>query len=224
MKLETLKWRFDAAVNGRRILRAIERAGRTCYKSHEKITDNSAEAFARMLVQRGHLSVLEHQSITIWAQVNRGLSHEIVRHRIAAYSQESTRYCSYVKERFGSEIALIPMMDGLTPEQIDRRLYLYDQMESVYLAELAEGVKPQQARDNLPICLKTEIKITYNLRQWRHFFALRTAKAAHPQMRQLTIPMLARFREKIPVVFNDISKEIDTEQDAQKRLARDTST
>lgn len=221
MKRTTLKWRFDSSVNGRQILRAIERAGRICYKSEDRITDESAEVFVRMILKRGHHSVLEHRSITVWVQCNRGLSHEIVRHRLAAYSQESTRYCNYSKDKHEGQIQLIPMWQGLTLAQRRRRIKLYQHMEEVYMAEIAEGVKPQQARDNLPICLKTEIMITYNLRQWRHFFALRTADAAHPQLRELTRPMLAEFRRRIPIVFDDVGVEITKEKEAQKRLARD---
>lgn len=204
MKIAKLKWKFDSGVNGRRILRAIERAGRKCYKSEAKITDDSAPAFVAKIIKSDHHSVLEHQSITIDVTCNRGLSHETVRHRIAAYSQESTRYCNYSKGRFGEQITLIPMLVGLSHAQVERRLDLYRLIEHVYQAELREGVKPQQARDNLPICLKTEIMITYNLRQWRHFFGMRTTFAAHPQMRELVRPMLARFRRKVPVVFDDV--------------------
>lgn len=197
---------------GRRMIRAIEKAARTCYKSEhlrgnkatETSTETSTEALLRQCIARGHESILEHEKVTVRFIVDRGVSHELVRHRIASFSQESTRYCNYGKSRFGGEIALAPMLDGLTSVQVRRRLKLWAEMEVVYLAEVAEGVKPQQARDNLPTCLKTEIVVTANLREWRHILRLRTSPAAHPQMRKLMLPLLALFKERIPVIFEDI--------------------
>lgn len=219
MRITRLAWGFDRQISPSRILQAIERAGRTCYRSEDRITDESAEAFVRMIVKSGHHSVLEHQSITVWVRCSRGMSHEIVRHRLAAYSQESTRYCNYAKKKFEGQIRLIPYTVGLTYDQIKRRRKLYQHMEYVYLQEIAEGVKPQQARDNLPICLKTKLYITYNLRQWRHFFALRTPEAAHPQLRQITRPMLRRFQTILPAVFEDVGIAESKREIDQKRLA-----
>lgn len=190
--------------DGLRMVQAIERAARTCYKSEHVAGGEHTEPLLRHVIAQGHESVLEHEKVTVRFIVDRGLSHELVRHRIASFSQESTRYCNYSKAQFGNEIALCPMMEGLTPFQITRRERLWWEMESVYLAELKEGVKPQQARDNLPTCLKTEIVVTANLREWRHIFRLRTSKAAHPQMRKLMIPLLELFKARIPVIFDDI--------------------
>ena len=191
-------------LNGPAILKRIEAAGRTCYKSEEKISEMSAEKFVRMILKRGHETVIEHEWASVRIVCSRGMSHEIVRHRLASYSQESTRYCNYGKDKFGSELSLTPMMDGLTEPQVERRLRFYQLCEELYLQELEEGISPQQARDNLLICLKTEIVMTCNLRQWRHFFNLRTPKAAHPQLRQVTRPMLVEFRKRIPIIFDDI--------------------
>ena len=191
-------------IDGMEILKRIERYGRVCYKAEDKITNDSAEAFVAMIIKKGHHSVLEHVSATVRIICDRGVTHEIVRHRIASYSQESTRYCNYSKNKFGSEIAIVPMHDNLTPSQILRRVDLYQHVEKTYLEEIKEGVKPQQARDLLLTCQKTEIIVTYNLREWRHFFTLRTAEAAHPQMRKVVRPLLRAFRAWIPVVFDDV--------------------
>lgn len=177
----------------------IERAGRTCYKSEDKITEDSADKFVRMIIDRGHDSVLEHQCISVRFICDRGVSHEIVRHRIASYSQESTRYCDYG----GKGIQLIHPK-GLTEAQVMRRVKLFWQIQDVYDAERNEGVSPQIARGVLPTCLKTEIVMTCNLREWRHFFKLRCSPAAHPQMRELTIPLSTDMFKILPAVFGDL--------------------
>lgn len=201
MRLLQQSFEFEHPINGAEILRRIELAGRTAYKSEDRITPDSAAGFVDGIITRRHESVLEHITITVRVITDRGVSHEIVRHRIGSYTQESTRYCNYNKS---GGVCLSPMLDGLTEEQKQRRKILYEHMEYVYSQEIMEGVKPQQARDNLPTCTKTEIVITYNLREWRHFFKLRTAKGAHPRMREIACKMLAEFQERVPVVFDDI--------------------
>jgi len=198
MKIVPASWVIENMDPGPVILRRLEVYGRTCYKSEDLITADSARAFVAMLIRRGHESVLEHESVTVRIVCDRGVTHEIVRHRIAAYSQESTRYCNYA----GAVTYIQPDFD-LTLE--DRLLLVA--IEEHYERRVKEGLKAQQARYFLPNGLKTEIVVTYNLREWRHFFKLRTAPAAHPQMREITIPMLAEFKDLIPVVFDDIRVE-----------------
>jgi thymidylate synthase (FAD) len=189
------------------MLKAIEIAGRNCYKSEDKITKDSAEAFVQMLIDRGHEAMLEHApNISVKFHVPRGLTHEYVRHRLASFGQESTRYCNYNKGKFGSQLTLIPMMDDLTKEQIKRRKLLWEYIEKVYLAEIQEGIKPQQARDNLPICLKSDIVITTNVRHWREIFRQRTPKVAHPQMYYLMRKLLKDFRSRVNVLFDDVGE------------------
>src|ERR1035437_3956325 len=187
-------------INGPAVLKFIERIGRVCYRSECRITDDSAATFVKRLIDSKHESVIEHYSITVRVICDRGISHEIVRHRIAAYSQESTRYCNYGK---ASEITVIEP-PGLAPGQ----WLIWEEAvlaaEKGYLAMLAAGCTPQIARSVLPTCLKTEIVATYNLRQWRHFFRMRTALAAHPQIREAAGWALAEFRRTIPIVFDDI--------------------
>ena len=192
-------------LDGQAVLKHIELCGRVCYKSEDKITDTSAAAFVAGIIKRGHEAVLEHASVTVKFVVDRGVSHEIVRHRLAAYCQESTRYCNYSKDGFGGQVTFIQ------PNFLDRgtrgwELWVLacEQAEKAYFDLLNWGCSPQEARAVLPNSLKTEVVMTANLREWRHFFKLRTAPAAHPQMREVTIPLLRRMQELIPVVFDDI--------------------
>lgn len=186
-------------IDGARILESIERYGRTCYKSEAKITDGSAREFVRKIIASGHESVIEHEKVTVRIICDRGVSHEIVRHRIASYSQESTRYCDY--GRAGEIQVIEPPGLGL---HRDRWLWAMQCCEEAYRRLREDGVPPQIARSVLPNSLKTEIVCTMNLREWRHFFRLRTSPAAHPQMRETAIPLLREFQRLIPVVFDDI--------------------
>lgn len=189
------QWPVDALAH-------IERIGRVCYKSEDKITDESAVPFVHMILKRGHESVIEHASMTVRFIVDRGVSHELVRHRLAAFSQESTRYCNYGKS--GEVTFILPCFWG----EDDRRMKLWGgamgQAEAHYLELLRLGTQPQEARSVLPNSLKTEIVMTCNLREWRHVFRLRTSKAAHPQMREVMVPLLTEVQMRIPVLFDDI--------------------
>ena len=205
MKIINASHSIETPIDGAEILKRIEKAGRTCYKSEDRITEESAKVFVQKLIERGHESVLEHENITVRFICDRGISHEIVRHRLASYSQESTRYCNYSGDRFGSELTFIK------PCFWEEWTLAYKQWslavsfaEKEYFALLDCGCTPQEARSVLPNSIKTEVVMTANLREWRHFLKLRTAKAAHPQMRELTVPLLKELQERIPVVFDDI--------------------
>ena len=192
-------------INGDEILKLIELAGRTCYKSDNLITPDSAKNFVEKIAQRGHESVIEHYNITVRFICNRGFTHELVRHRLAAYSQESTRYCNYNKDKFGTEITVIkPFEINEDTKEYDLWKEAMQNAEKSYMAMIENGSKPENARGVLPIDIKTEIVITTNLREWKHIFKLRTSKAAHPSMRELMIPLLKEFKEKIPVIFDKI--------------------
>ena len=177
----------------------IASAARLCYQADSK-GKTDAELIQHVL-SLGHESVLEHACASFQVVCDRGVSHEIVRHRLASYSQESTRYCNYAKDRFGGEISVSPMQDGLTEAQVRRRMALWGRIEQVYLEEIDEGVKPQQARDNLPTCLKTELRWTANFREWRLILKLRTSKKAHPQMRAIASSIGATLLREAPDVF-----------------------
>ena len=189
-------------LDGTAVLRHIEQCGRVCYKSEGKTTESSAPAFVANIIKRGHEAVLEHFDITVKFICDRGVSHEIVRHRMASYCQESTRYCNYAKDDFGNEITVIE------PYYLDAQgLYLWrracEAAEASYFELLNWGCTPQEARAVLPNSLKTEVVMTANLREWRHFFKLRTTPAAHPQMREVAKMLLKQMREMVPVVFDD---------------------
>ena len=200
---------IEDTINGDEILKKIEKAGRTSYKSEDRITPESAKEFIKKIMSLGHESVIEHEKITVRVICDRGISHEIVRHRIASYTQESTRFCNYSKGKFGSEITVIePCFWDLSKEE-DRKKYgiwkkTMENVEKTYMELIQLGARPEEARSVLPNSLKTEIVITMNLREWRHFFKLRTSKRAHPQMREIAIPLLHEFKKRIPIVFDDI--------------------
>lgn len=194
------------------MLRRIERIGRVCYKSEEKIGEGTAERFIRGIIRRGHESVIEHGSITVKITCDRGVTHEIVRHRIASYSQESTRYCNYSSDKFGNEITCIDLATGFSYDlsnENDRKKYevwnaAMEAAEKYYFQMLELGARAEEARSILPNSLKTEIVCTMDLREWRHFIKLRAAKAAHPQMRQVADLIRDTFIEKYPLFFEDL--------------------
>ncbi len=189
-------------------LQHIEKIGRVCYKSEDKIKEDgeSARKFVKMIIDRGHEAMIEHSSLSVKFTVDRGVSHELVRHRIASFAQESTRYCNYSKDKFDNGITFIRpfFFDDV---KYQRWLGAMADAESAYLDLLNSGATPQEARSVLPNSTKTEITITANYREWRNFFKLRTAKAAHPQMREVTIPLLAELKKKLPIIFDDIIVE-----------------
>lgn len=191
--------------DGTVLLQKIELAGRVCYKSEEKITSDSAFGFVRRILENGHESVLEHEKLSVRIICDRGVSHEIVRHRIASYSQESTRYCNYSLNKYQNELTFIrPFFWNNDPEKFLIWENAMTVAERSYLDLIARGASPQEARSVLPNSLKTEIVVTMNIREWRHFFKLRASSAAHPQMQEIAVPMLAAFQNVVPVVFDDI--------------------
>lgn len=195
-------------IDGAVILSRIEQAGRVCYKSEDKITDGSAAAFVRRIIKSGHEAVLEHCNVSLKFVCDRGVSHEIVRHRVASYCQESTRYCNYSKGEFGGEITVIEPL-YLTPGTVAYKTWedACAASENAYFELLEWGCSPQEARAVLPNSLKTEVVMTANLREWRHFFRLRCSPAAHPQMREVATQALALLQSLVPVVFDDIIVE-----------------
>lgn len=212
-------------------LKTIEKAGRTCYKSEDKITTDSAEIFVRSLLSKGHEAMIEHASASYRVICDRGVTHETIRHRLFSYAQESTRFCNYK----GGVTFIVPPWITIDQEFIDVELtqkcngteFTQDKVlrdsrwdlatiswycslagtETTYQALLKEGWTPQQARSVLPNSLKTEIVITGNLREWRHFMNLRTTKAAHPQMREIAFMILKNLQSRIPVLFDEYPNE-----------------
>lgn len=210
-------------IDGPRILQAIERAGRTCYKSEDRITEGSAEKFCKMILGRQHESVIEHESLSVKFVVDRGVSHELVRHRLCAFSQESTRYCNYKggvtfvippwvdlpEGKYPDETIVALAGDLSRPKAMVVWLTAIKQADIHYNTLLESGWTPQQARSVLPNSLKTEIVCTANLREWRHIFKLRCSTAAHPQMREVMIPLLLDLAHQIPGIFDDILLKLE---------------
>lgn len=200
---------------GREIVENLELAGRTCYKSEDKITPDSAAGFVRRLIKSGHHSVIEHASITVRFTCDRGVSHELVRHRLAAFSQESTRYANYSKDKFGGEITVIrPFFWAQDSVKYGLWEKAMEAAEKIYLELIEAGAKAEEARSVLPNSLKTEVVMTANMREWRHVLALRCGQASHPQMRELMLPLLGELHGSIPALFDDIFEEHRKELEA----------
>jgi len=185
-------------IDGIAMLRHVERCGRVCYKSEWRITEDSYAAFVRKIIANGHEAVLEHASATVRVVCDRGVSHEIVRHRLASYCQESTRYVGY------DDIEVV-CPQGLSEEQFAAWETAMFACEQAYKRLREQGCAPQIARSVLPNALKTELTMTANLREWRHFFKLRLSPAAHPQMREAAALILQELQAKIPIVFDEFA-------------------
>ena len=203
-------------------LKHIEKIGRVCYKSEGKITEDgeSAKKFVKMLIDKGHEAMIEHSSLSVKFVVDRGVSHELVRHRIASFAQESTRYVNYSLEKFGNEINVIDIRDGINLDNKMKNMdsdtisaimgewcLAMEDAEKHYMKMIELGATPQIARSVLPNSTKTEITITANYREWRNFFKLRVPNTAHPQMREVTIPLLKELKRRLPIIFDDIETE-----------------
>lgn len=199
-------------LDGFKALKIIELAGRTCYMSEDKVTDDSCIAFARMLLARKHESVLEHASVTFRMITNRGVLAEITRHRIASFSVQSTRYCDYNKKGLTFIKPCFWTENSLLQENKDFRFSMWEtamkQAEQSYNLLIKSGAKPEEAREVLPNSLATTIVCTMNIRELRHMLQLRTSKFAHPEFRKVATMLLIELVSKIPVVFDDIYEEV----------------
>lgn len=222
MRIINPGFKFVYEPNAEQMLDTIEKAYRICYQSEPK---GNRDSFITNKIKIGHESPLEHTNISVVIETNRGVTHEIVRHRIASFSQSSTRYCNYSKDKFGNELTFIrpewisenvlgdwgklngwKECEDISDEEM-MWLNSCHQCEAVYLSLIAHGWTAQQARDVLNNSIATQIVVTMNVREWRHFFKLRaigTTGQPHPEMLQITIPMLQMFKEKIPVLFDDL--------------------
>ena len=219
---------IESEIDYQKILAHLEKCGRVCYQSGDLANEKSAEKFIGGIIKSGHESVIEHISITVRFITNRGVTHEMVRHRLASYSQESTRYCSYNRDKFDNQLTYIQPpwfktdiigehdikwigvygADTKSTHRLDkaenRWFWNCAVGERDYLRLLDEGWIPQQARDVLNNSIKTEIVMTCNVREWREVFRQRCSKYAHPEIREIMIPTLIEFQEKMPILFNDI--------------------
>jgi len=209
MEIEIIEpsFKIETELNGLEILKTIERFGRVSHKSENKITADSAKEFMKRLSSWGHESVFEHFSFSVRFICDRGVTHELVRHRLASYTQESTRYCNY-----SSKIQFIrPVFFSENSELYQVWKKSCELAAQTYLDLISRGVTPEAARSVLPHSLKTEIVMTANLREWRHVFKMRCQKAAHPQIRQIMVPLLKEIQTQIPVLFDDFEiQEFDS--------------
>jgi thymidylate synthase (FAD) len=204
MKIIEQSYEILTSIEG--INQAIEVAGRTCYKSEDNITPDSSYKFTKSLIKRGHEAMIEFGDITIRFITNRGVTHELVRHRLCSFAQESTRYVKY-----GNDMEFIRPVWWASSTEGQRFLWkcAIENCRNTYTQLLDSGWQPQQAREVLPNSLKTEIVVKANIREWRQIFRLRCAKTAHPQMRELMCPCLKELRNNLPIVFDDIEDNLN---------------
>ena len=212
MKIIKPYYEILSDIDGIKLLKQIEKAARTCYKSEDKIAEDgsSARKLVAALIKSGHEAMIEHSQLSVKFICDRGVSHELVRHRLFSFAQESQRYCNYGKGKFGAEITVIEPCFWVNDDDHSKIAYdlwyeVCKNAEKMYFKLLNYGATPQEARSVLPNSTKTEIVVTGNLREWRNFFKLRVDNAVHPQMRELTIPLLKELKERIPIIFDDIN-------------------
>lgn len=189
--------------DGIKLLKKIEWCARISHRTEESVTEDSYKRLIKaVVIDHGDWSVAEHASVTCDFYVDRGITHEIVRHRLFSFTQESTRFVNYQKKMEPSFI--IPFDSDSQPDQVFLWKEVITKIEGVYKLLIQDGIAPQLVRSVFPNALASRIIITGNLRNWRHFFIMRTTKESHPQMREVTIPLLAEFKERIPILFDDI--------------------
>ena len=214
MKLIHAGYEILTPIDGLTELKAIELAARVCYKSEAAITEDgeSAKKLIRRLIESGHEAMLEHSFLSVKFTVDRGVTHELIRHRLCSFAQESTRYCNYSGEKFGHDVRfVIPYFfeEKLqSPNPCDAMLLglwtgACQKAECTYFELLKRGATPQEARTVLPNSTAADIVVTANFREWRHILKLRTAKDAHPQMREVMCPLGEELQRRIPVIFDD---------------------
>lgn len=196
---------LNVSPKGQDAVEFIEQIARTCYRSE----GNTGEKFVKNLIKRGHGAMLEFGWLTVEFTCDRAIANELVRHRLCSFAQESTRYCDYNK---AGEIEVICPAELLKFSPASEALFEWNfavsSAEKAYKTLRAAGVKPQIARSVLPLCTATHIVMAGNFREWRHVFQLRTASAAHPQMRELMCPLLEEVKSIVPVIFEDITKNV----------------
>ena len=210
MKIVKPGWRVLTKKNELSMYKELEEIARTCYKSEDLITPDgsSAERMIRALVKNGHYAMLDHAHLTVKFQVDRGISHELVRHRLAAFAQESTRYCNYSKDKFGNEITVVEPYFFKDCARYTIWKDACESAETAYFELLRTGASPQEARSVLPNSLKTEIVVTADITEWRHIFEMRCSPKAHPQMREVMLPLLKHLAKKYPLFFADIQYRV----------------
>ena len=216
LKPHVIVEKFD----GVQVMKRIERACRTCYRSEGKITDDSYKNLIKNCINRGHESVLEHEKVTVRIYNDIGSYKDLTRHRFASFSVESTRYCSYDKDKYGNEISF---MDPVYIE--DEKVYevwkkTMQDIENSYLEMKKLGATTDMCRNILPHSTAAEYTMTANIREWKHIFELRANNHVHPAIRQVMIPLLKYFKEQMPDIFGEIpyDEEFNLEYYAELRV------
>ena len=206
-------------VDYNKIMKNIERACRTCYRSENNITEESYKTLLKNCINRGHESILEHEKITIRMICDVGVYKDLTRHRIASFSIESTRYCNYGKDKFENEIKFIE------PVNIDENTEIYEEwktacseIEKHYLKMASLGATPDQMRMILPHSTAAQVTMTANIREWKHILALRANAHAHPAVEQVMIPLLIHFKEKMPEIFDNIEYDEDFKKEKYAKI------
>lgn len=206
-------------INGKEIMKRIERACRTCYRSEEKITEESYKTLLKNCITRGHESVLEHEKVTIRMTCDVGVYKDLTRHRIASFSIESTRYCNYGKDKFNSEVKF------MKPCNIDEGTEVYklwkntcENIEKNYIEMSKLGAAPDELRMILPHSTAAEVTMTANIREWKHILLLRTSNHTHPSIRQLLIPLLLYFKKVMPEIFEDVPYDTNFPEEKYAKL------
>ena len=205
--------------NSIQIMKNIERACRTCYRSEDLITEESYKKLLKNCINRGHESVLEHEKITVRMTCDVGVYKDLTRHRFGSFSIESTRYCNYSKDKFDNNIKFI---EPIYFDDGDKGQLWADTMmviENQYMKMAAAGCTPDEMRMILPHSTAAEVTMTANIREWRHILDLRTKKMTHPAIRQLLIPLLLKFKADMPELFNSIEYDETFPQDQYAELS-----
>lgn len=216
-----------------KIMRNLERACRTCYRSEGLITDSSYKTLLTNCINRGHESILEHEKVTIRMICDIGVYKDLTRHRIASFSIESTRYCNYSKDKFDNSIKFIEPIfydsswvesnyegSTMTESQI-KSMYWYRCMEDIeehYINMANNGAKPDELRMLLPHSTAAQVTMTANIREWKHILSLRCSNRTHPAIQQLLIPLLLKFKEDMPEIFNTVEYNIDFPKEKYAKL------
>lgn len=206
--------------SGTKIMKNIERACRTCYRSEGNITEESYKKLLSNCINRGHESVLEHEKITIRMTCDIGVYKDLTRHRFGSFSIESTRYCNYGKDKFDNELKFIKPcnIDG-SSELYSNWIGAMDFIEKEYIAMSNNGATPDQLRMILPHSTAAQVTMTANIREWKHILDLRTKNMTHPSIRQLLIPLLLKFKKDMPEIFNSIEYDKNFPEDKYAKLS-----
>lgn len=197
-------WIKVEKIDGKQIMKRIERACRTCYRSEGKITEDSYKKLIKNCITSGHESVLEHEKVTVRIYSDIGSYKDLTRHRFASFSVESTRYCSYDKDKYGNEIAIMNPMYIEDKEVYEVWKKTMEEMEKGYMEMKRLGASTDMCREVLPHSTAGEYTMTANIREWKHILKLRTNKRVHPSIRQVLIPLLKYFKEQMPEIFDDV--------------------